>query len=335
MERHREFERIEKEKNLYKLQVRVGELRGMDIFEFIKAPASLFSPPPDVNDANMEDSTSNFREDFQRLEGERQPKEMIMSAQELMDLLGVYLAKSGKEKGTMSCETAISRQMPAGVSSSSESYPDLPSGSSLFIDPDSCMWPACPKLEDLLGILVEGFQLVQPRPLPPILEVEFKQHLFYLTSAVNSTSTSFQQAIPSLYHSQKTFWLPSSSLYLASVSPSSAHTPTSHRFFYWDPLLLVFNGIACTICNCPLSNLGPIRSGPIMVYDFTGPFYIIGCSYICTNSHLYASTEHAVFCTLPEKLQYEFPAHLLASEVGTEADIWSWKARGVSRAVWN
>ncbi|KAK7040984.1 hypothetical protein R3P38DRAFT_2892672, partial [Favolaschia claudopus] len=275
----------------------------------------------------MEDPTSNFREDFHRLEGERRREEMIMSGQEMMDRLGFYLAKSGKERGTMSCETANSSSWRFF-----ESYPDLPSGSSSFIDPDSCMWPARPRLEDLLGILVEGFQSVQPRPLPPSLEAEFKQHLFYLASAVNSTATSFQQAFSSLYHRQKTFWLPSSSLYFASVSSSSSHTPASRRFFYWDPLLLVFNGIACTICNCPLSSLGPIRSGPIMVYDFTGPFYIIGCSYICTNSHSYASTEHAVFCTLPEKLQQEFPAHLLASDVGTEADIWRWKARGVSRA---
>ncbi|KAK7016675.1 hypothetical protein R3P38DRAFT_3567311, partial [Favolaschia claudopus] len=85
IERHREFERTEKEEHLSNLQSRVAELRGMDIFEFINAPASLFSPPPDVNDTNMEDPTSNSREDFHRLEGERRREEMIMSAQEMMD----------------------------------------------------------------------------------------------------------------------------------------------------------------------------------------------------------------------------------------------------------
>ncbi|KAJ7760614.1 hypothetical protein DFH07DRAFT_740527 [Mycena maculata] len=176
----------------------------------------------------------------------------------------------------------------------------------------------------------------------PSVDEAFKAHLGSLAPPPNSSSPSSAngasaptQTIPSLYSILKTFWLPSSPGYFALTASTSTRTSGPHRFLYWDPQPLVFNGIACPACASPLTNHGRIRSGPLTVHDISGPFFIIGCSYVCANEHAYASTDTSVRRALPAALESEFPAHLVAGDAGVGSDVWNWQARGVSRALWN
>ncbi|KAJ7173937.1 hypothetical protein C8R43DRAFT_976664 [Mycena crocata] len=178
----------------------------------------------------------------------------------------------------------------------------------------------------------------------PSVEEVFKSHLGSLapqpsssgSNASNDSTPAPANTVPSLYSLLKTFWLPSSPSYFAlTASASSARTPASHRFLYWDPQPLVFNGIACPTCAAPLTNRGRIRSGPITIHDLSGPFFVIGCNYACPAGHAYASTDAAVRRALPAALEREFPARLVAGDAGVGADVWNWQARGVSRAMWN
>ncbi|PIL35610.1 hypothetical protein GSI_02338 [Ganoderma sinense ZZ0214-1] len=189
--------------------------------------------------------------------------------------------------------------------------------------------------------------LEAPNPIsgggPPVEEA-FKGHLVSL--APNSKNAA--PTIPSLYSILKTFWLPSSPVYFSlTASASTARTPSEHRFLYWDPQPLVFNGISCPVCSSPLANRGRISSGPIKIYDLDKPFFVIGCEYVCT-SHMclgavgpqgrkFASTDASILRALPAKLKDEFPALLLqgSPDLGTGADIWSWHGMGVSTALWN
>ncbi|TFK35602.1 hypothetical protein BDQ12DRAFT_688024 [Crucibulum laeve] len=188
--------------------------------------------------------------------------------------------------------------------------------------------------------------LAAPNPVSsagPSVEEAFKSHLVSL--APNPIQT---QPIPSLYSILKTFWLPSSPAYFSlTASASTARTPSEHRFLYWDPQPLVFNGISCPSCSSPLNNKGRISSGPIKIYDIEKPFFIIGCEYICTSPQClstnspdgrkFASTDSSILRSLPAKLQDEFPARLLHSDTdaGSGSNIWNWKALGVSLSLWN
>jgi hypothetical protein len=51
----------------------------------------------------------------------------------------------------------------------------------------------------------------------------------------------------------------------------------------------------------------------------------------------FASTDASILRSLPIKLQDEFPARLMYgdSDSGSGANIWNWKALGVSRSLWN
>lgn len=186
-----------------------------------------------------------------------------------------------------------------------------------------------------------------PNPISgggPTVEEAFKLHLVSLTpNNKNSAPT-----IPSLYSILKTFWLPSSPVYFSlTASASTARTPSEHRFLYWDPQPLVFNGISCPACSAPLANRGRISSGPIKVYDLGKPFFVIGCEYVCT-SHVclgtvgpqgrkFASTDASILRALPPKLKDEFPGLLLQGnpDLGTGPEIWGWHGMGVSTALWN
>lgn len=189
--------------------------------------------------------------------------------------------------------------------------------------------------------------LEAPNPIsgggPPIEEA-FKGHLVSL--APNSKNSA--PTIPSLYSILKTFWLPSSPVYFSlTASASTARTPSEHRFLYWDPQPLVFNGISCPVCSSPLLNRGRISSGPIKIYDLDKPFFVIGCEYACM-SHMclgtvgpqgrkFASTDASILRALPAKLKDEFPALLLQGtpDLGTSPEIWDWHGMGVSTALWN
>ena len=189
--------------------------------------------------------------------------------------------------------------------------------------------------------------LASPNPVSstgPTVEEAFKSHLVSLAPSHQQPV----QVIPSLYSILKTFWLPSSPAYFSlTASTSSARTPSEHRFLYWDPQPLVFNGIACPTCSSPLVNKGRISSGPIKIYDIGRPFFIVGCEYVCCSNaciaettsegRKFASTDPAILRSLPSKLNDEFPATLLQGdeEVGSGSNIWNWRALGVSTSLWN
>lgn len=188
--------------------------------------------------------------------------------------------------------------------------------------------------------------LAAPNPVSsagPTVEEAFKSHLGSLTPNPQQL-----QPIPSLYSILKTFWLPSSPAYFSlTASASTARTPSEHRFLYWDPQPLVFNGISCPACSQALINKGRISSGPIKIYDIEKPFFIIGCEYICKSPQCtatagpdgrkFASTDASILRSLPNKLQDEFPARLMYgdTDAGSGPNIWNWKALGVSRSLWN
>ncbi|KAJ3515918.1 hypothetical protein NLJ89_g1451 [Agrocybe chaxingu] len=196
-----------------------------------------------------------------------------------------------------------------------------------------------------LGTLLTA--LAAPNPVStagPTVEEAFKAHLVSL-----APNPQQMQPIPSLYYLLKTFWVPSSPAYFSlTASTSTARTPSEHRFFYWDPLPLVFNGIGCPSCAAPLINKGRIASGPVKIYDIEKPFFIIGCEYVCRSAAClaatssldgrnFASTDPSILRSLPARLKDEFPARVLNSETdaGSGGDLWNWKAMGVSTGLWN
>ncbi|KAI0346061.1 hypothetical protein BDW22DRAFT_715519 [Trametopsis cervina] len=202
----------------------------------------------------------------------------------------------------------------------------------------------------LLHALVTA--LSAPNPLSSAgisVEDAFKAHLNSL--APNKQEVQ-QNNIPTLYSILKTFWLPTSPSYFAlTASAGTNRVPSEHRFLYWDPQPLVFNGIACPACAAPLINKGRISSGPIKVYDLGKPFFIIGCEYVCRSpiclpagtqgeGRKFASTDISILRALPTKLKDEFPARLIQGpgntpDLGPGADVWNWRGMGVSGALWD
>ncbi|KAF5367016.1 hypothetical protein D9758_003864 [Tetrapyrgos nigripes] len=191
----------------------------------------------------------------------------------------------------------------------------------------------------LASLLVALSAMTYPQSSSSVKEA-FKSHL---NSLAPTTSP-----IPTLYSILKTFWLPTSPAYFSlTASSSTARTPPDHRFLYWDPQPLVFNGIACPTCSSPLTNHGRIKSGPIKVYDIERPFFIIGCEYVCgsrmcieqagSEGRKFASTDPSIWRALPNKLKEEFPARLLSNDqdMGTGPNVWNWQPRGVSKVLWN
>lgn len=190
--------------------------------------------------------------------------------------------------------------------------------------------------------------LMAPNPVStagPSVEEAFKSHLVSL--APNPTQKE-AQTIPSLYSILKTFWLPSSPSYFSlTASASTARTPSEHRFLYWDPQPLVFNGIACPVCSTPLMNRGRIRTGPMKIYDLERPFFIVGCEYVCRSAtcmsnispegRKFASTDSSILRSLPTRLRDEFPARLIQGDgdLGSGPNVWNWQATGVSWPLWN
>lgn len=188
--------------------------------------------------------------------------------------------------------------------------------------------------------------LAAPNPVSsagPTVEEAFKSHLVSL-----APSPTQMQPIPSLYSILKTFWLPSSPAYFSlTASASTARTPSEHKFLYWDPQPLVFNGIPCPSCSSPLINKGRISTGPVKIYDIEKPFFVIACEYVCKSppcvsvtspeGRKFASTDSSILRSLPIRLKDEFPAILMYgdADAGSGPNIWNWKALGVSLSLWN
>ena len=193
-------------------------------------------------------------------------------------------------------------------------------------------------INTLLQSLVSS--LHAPAPVSRVginVEESFKFH-------VNSLFAPQEGPIPQLYSLLRSFWLPWSPSYFALTASSLASpTPPEHRFFYWDPLPLVFNGISCPFCAAPLLNRGCIRSAPTKVYDLGRPFFLIGCEYVCNNlqckgrsgteGRRFASTDPVVIRALPPVLRDELPVTLLASGA-SDPQTWNWQPIGVSKSLW-
>lgn len=202
----------------------------------------------------------------------------------------------------------------------------------------------------LLHALVTALSAPNPLSAAGItVEDAFKAHLSSLSPQMKDGNAS---NIPTLYSILKTFWLPTSPSYFAlTASAGTSRVPSEHRFLYWDPQPLVFNGIACPACATPLINKGRIASGPIKVYDLGRPFFVIGCEYLC-RSHVclppgsagegrkFASTDASILRSLPAKLKDEFPARLIMGsgntpDLGPGPDVWNWRGMGVSGGLWD
>lgn len=202
----------------------------------------------------------------------------------------------------------------------------------------------------LLHALVTAMSAPNPISAAGItVEDTFRAHLSSL--APNNKDGNVAN-IPTLYSILKTFWLPTSPSYFAlTASAGTSRVPSEHKFLYWDPQPLVFNGIACPACATPLINKGRIISGPIKVYDLGKPFFVIGCEYVCrsqvclppgsqSEGRKFASTDISILRALPTKLKDEFPARLIqgpgnAPDLGSGPEVWSWRGMGVSSALWD
>ncbi|KAJ3915120.1 hypothetical protein F5877DRAFT_70148 [Lentinula edodes] len=149
--------------------------------------------------------------------------------------------------------------------------------------------------------------------------------------------TSFWVASANALSILKTFWLPTSPAYFSLTASASTRTLSDHRFFYWDPQPLLFNGISCPSCSSLLHNEGRIKRGPLKIYDVERPFYIIGAEYVCKNEgKSFASTDPSILRALPAKLRDELPVRLVhVNDVGSDENIWCWKPAGVSKTSWN
>ncbi|KZV61644.1 hypothetical protein PENSPDRAFT_759288 [Peniophora sp. CONT] len=171
------------------------------------------------------------------------------------------------------------------------------------------------------------------------LEESFNMHVH----ANTPPPTQQQNTVPAIYTAVRTFWLPTSPSWFSMTASGSTNAPApEHRFLYWDPLPLVVGGVQCAYCTTPLIHRGNIKSGPLKIYDFGRPFYIIGCEYACTSptctaafpgGRRFTSTDPDVMRGLPELLRSELQAHLY---VGKPHDAfgWDWSAVGISIAVW-
>ncbi|KAI0295911.1 hypothetical protein B0F90DRAFT_1820237 [Multifurca ochricompacta] len=202
-------------------------------------------------------------------------------------------------------------------------------------------WPELLRMDAnaLLQSLVSSLQSLNSTSRSGMnIEDSFKFHINTLSPQEGTGP------IPQLYSFLKTFWLPWSPTYFALTASSlSSPTPPEHRFFYWDPLPLVFNGIACPFCTVPLLNRGCIRSAPTKVYDLGRPFFLIGCEYACNNMQCkgrngaegrrFASTDPVVIRALPPVLRDELPVTFLAGGTA-DPQSWNWQPIGVSKSLW-
>ncbi|KAJ3982344.1 hypothetical protein F5890DRAFT_376925 [Lentinula detonsa] len=185
----------------------------------------------------------------------------------------------------------------------------------------------------LSSLVVALSVLPPPVSSGPTAEEAFMSHLNSL-----APTSAHNHHLPTLYSILKTFWLPTSPAYFSLTASASARTLSDHRFFYWDPQPLVFDGIACPSCSALLQNEGRIKRGPLKIYDVERPFFIIGAEYVCKNEGKnFASTDPSILRALPTKLRDELPVRLVHAnkDVGIDESIWCWKPAGVSKTLWN
>ncbi|KZT32752.1 hypothetical protein SISSUDRAFT_1055132 [Sistotremastrum suecicum HHB10207 ss-3] len=151
--------------------------------------------------------------------------------------------------------------------------------------------------------------------------------------------------IPSLYSALKTFQLPFNPPYFLLIAARDSQLPireNDHRFFYWDPMQLVWGGIRCPSCNdATLQHRGITSSSPKKVYDIGSrgvekdmAFWVIGCEYACASNvcpqrRAWESWDPEILSRLPPPLAEEFPAKLVPFKHGI-----SDATEGVSKQLW-
>lgn len=129
------------------------------------------------------------------------------------------------------------------------------------------------------------------------------------------------EGLPPLYSTLKTFFYPKQSTYFLTrsnnlMSPGKMYNP---QFFVWDPFALN-KGLRCPIegCGSTLRRHGVIPR-PRRCIGTSGPIWMIGYRYLCTNtSHPGSATKYVTFQSwdprilniLPNSLAAEFPARL-------------------------
>ncbi len=149
------------------------------------------------------------------------------------------------------------------------------------------------------------------RCLPTWLEVEFKHHL-------EESSQRGVDGLPPLYRNHQTFWFPRPTTWFRLSTPSL--TPQAlydYRFFLWDPMALLGDGIPCPNegCGARLRRHDHVRY-PRRVVDLNTTFWIIGYRYRCPQcarvqrqTH-FRSWDPRILNALPPALADEFPAIL-------------------------
>lgn len=121
-------------------------------------------------------------------------------------------------------------------------------------------------------------------------------------------------------------------------TPNVSEAYDAHRFFYWDPYHLPLCGtLTCPQCQTPLQHNGPIRTGPLRVFDLPGGasptgtahwqaglvpavFYVIGVHYSCPQGSCgakYSSWDSKIVNNLPAMLADEWPVCTESLSSGT------------------
>ncbi|KAG8937951.1 hypothetical protein FRC03_007736 [Tulasnella sp. 419] len=125
---------------------------------------------------------------------------------------------------------------------------------------------------------------------------------------------------PMLYTKYQTFWAPCASPFFI-LNKTETPTPSSlfhNRFFYWDPEILVQNGLNCPKCSTHLHRHG-LHHRPRRVVELEDQFWLIGMRYRCRkcvnpksgkSTVTFLSWDPAILASLPPSLACEFPAKL-------------------------
>ncbi|KZW03429.1 hypothetical protein EXIGLDRAFT_151588 [Exidia glandulosa HHB12029] len=193
---------------------------------------------------------------------------------------------------------------PPATTSQPAPAPSLPASLNPLLDPPT-----------LLAALLDALNATQPASTPAHVSSAFAVHLRELTKPQP------MPAIPAVYGHMRTFWLPTASSYFTSLVRGG---PPSVRFFFWDPLQLVWSGIRCPKCRTSSLvhkglNKDPTATGdrPRRVLDTQAPdgeFWLIGTRYACVAcDETWHSWDDRILRMLPPALVKDFPARMVVS----------------------
>ncbi|KAF5370456.1 hypothetical protein D9615_009773 [Tricholomella constricta] len=147
-------------------------------------------------------------------------------------------------------------------------------------------------------------------PLAPWILKDFNKY-------VKESQNRGPDGLPPLYCDHQTFWFPQQATFFIlkddDISPQKFY---DRRFFLWDPLALLVNGIQCPNegCTARLWRHSHIRR-PRRVVDLNGSFRMVGYRYQCPECCppkpvIFQSWDPRIIARLPPDLAAEFPARL-------------------------